>query len=207
MKRLSRKKNIKKTLTNMTSKTTIDNKLTAEALLLELMLEYGINLEDRIICLTGEVNDNMYDIFEVGMAKMESQSKATITVKINSPGGSTYSAMGIIGRLTESKCRVITKGYGHVMSAATLILASGDKRLMSTDAFFMWHEASYDVSGRHSENKALVAQVEREEKLWAEKMAERSNESAEHWTDNGIGIDAYFSAEELKELEVVDELF
>lgn len=191
----------------MSSKTTIDNKLTAEALLLELMLEYGINLEDRIICLTGEVNQNMYDIFEVGMAKMESQSKATIIVKINSPGGSTYDAMGIIGRLKESKCRIITKGYGHVMSAATLILASGDKRLMSSDAFFMWHEASYGMDGRHSENKALVAQVDREERFWADRMAERSNEDAEYWSSNGIGIDAYFTAEELKDKEVVDELF
>lgn len=207
MKRQNRKRAINKNLTNMSSKTSVDNKLTAEALLLELMLGYGINLEDRIICLTGDISQEMYDVFEVGMAKMESQSKATITVKINSPGGSTYAAMGIIGRLKESKCRIITKGYGHVMSAATLILASGDKCLMSNDAFFMWHESSYEISGRHSENKALVAQVEREERFWIERMVERSNQNFEFWSKNGIGIDAYFSAEELKDLEVIDELF
>lgn len=196
-----------KTFANIGSRASVDTKLTAEAMLIQLMFDYGINPETRTINLTGEVNEIMYDLFEIGMTYLESKSKATITVKINSPGGSTYDAMGIISRLKESKCKVVTKGYGHVMSAATLILASGDKRMMSSEAFLMWHEASYDISGRHSSNKALVDQVSKEEAFWADRMAERSNKDAKYWRECGIHVDAYFTADQLLELGVIDEIF
>lgn len=197
----------RKSIANIGSRASIDAKLAAEAMTLQLMFDYGIDPISRTINLTGEVTEVMYDLFEIGMTYLESKSKATITVKINSPGGSTYDAMGIIGRLRESKCRIVTKGYGQVMSAATLILASGDKRLMSSEGFFMWHEASYEMGGRHSENKALIRQVEREEKFWCKRMAERSSKPESFWQKQGIGADAYFDAKELLQLGVVDELF
>jgi hypothetical protein len=76
---------------------------------------------------------------------MESEDKSTVTIKINSPGGSTYDAMAIIGRIRSAKCYIVTEGYGQIMSAASLILASGRKRRINKYAFLMWHEASYGV--------------------------------------------------------------
>ena len=172
------------------TKTTVDNKLTHAAMLLSYMVEYGIDFKRRIISLTGEVDEFMYDILDFGMTEMESSSKKAITIKINSPGGSTYQAMAIVGRIRECTCQTITKGYGHVMSAATLILACGKKRKMSSYAFTMWHEASYDLSGRHSQIKADVKQVEKEEKMWAHWMAEFSKKDIKYWLENGVGIDA-----------------
>lgn len=190
-----------------TKGTTVDNKLTHAAMLLSYMVEYGIDFKRRTISLTGEVDESMYDILDFGMTEMESQSKKAITIKINSPGGSTYQACAIIGRMKECTCQTVTKGYGHVMSAATLILACGKKRKMSTEAFFMWHESQYDLSGRHSQNKADVRQVEKEERYWANRMAKYSNKNEKFWLENGVGIDAYFSAEQLLKIGVVDELF
>ncbi len=94
------------------------------------------------------------------------------------------------------------------MSAATLILASGARRKMSEYGWFMFHESSYDSGwDKHSNHKAFIKQAEREEKFWAESMARFTDKSAEFWLKNGVGIDSYFTPEQLLKMGVVDELF
>lgn len=176
-------------------------------MLLSYLFDYGVDFQRRIINLTGDVDQSMYELLDAAMTEMEAESRATITIKINSPGGETYQAMAIVGRIRESKCKIVTKGYGEVMSAATLILACGDLRLMSRHGFFMYHETSYELEGRHSSNRATVHQIEKEEKFWANCMAEFSKKSSDYWLKNGVGKDAYFSAEQLVSMGVVDELF
>ena len=170
--------------------------------------EYGVDIKNRIIKLTGEVDEFMWDILDSGLNQLE-HSKEKITIRINSPGGSTYDALAIIGRIKKSRAYIVTEGFGQVMSAATLILVAGRQRKISHYAFFMWHEASYYIDGRHSQNKATVVQVEKEERMWAQWMSEMTGEvhDAQWWYDHGVGKDAYFSAEELVELGVADEVF
>lgn len=196
-----------KVFSEITNKTTVDNRLTQAALLLNYAFDYGVDFKNRVIEITGEIDEIQFDRLDTAMTEMESESKKTITIKINSPGGSTYQALAMVGRIKESKCHIVTKGYGHVMSAATLILACGDKRYMSRFGFFMHHECSYEIGGRHSEIKADVMQVENEEKLWCQWMGEFTAESQSFWKKHGVGKNAYFTAEELLSLGVIDELF
>lgn len=191
------------------SRTSIENKLTHAALMLGYDFEYGVDIQNRIIKLTGEVDDYMWDILDSSLNQLESTGKSTITIRINSPGGSAYSAMAIVGRIRSSKAYIVTEGFGHVMSAATLILAAGRHRRMSQYGFFMWHEASYGVDGRHSQIKNTVEHMEREERMWAKSISELSGsvKTAKWWYDNGTNKDSYFSASELMDLGVVDEVF
>lgn len=186
---------------------TPEAKVNAEALHLELAFDRGINLRDRIIQITGDIEPPLFDFVDAAMTEMERESRRSITLKIHSNGGSVYEALAIIGRIERSPCVVHTEAYGAVMSAATLILACGAKRRMSRRAWFMHHESSYILEGRHSTNKAYVTQADREERAWAEAMASFSNKSADFWLSKGTHIDVYFSAEELLEFGVVDELF
>ena len=55
------------------------------------------------------------------MTTLENLNRKTITIKINSYGGDVYTALAIVGRMLESKCLLQTKGYGKIMSAATII--------------------------------------------------------------------------------------
>lgn len=195
-------------LDGLSGKTTVENKLTKVALLLNYAFEYGIDLENRVIKVTGEIDDWQYDLVDTALTIMEAESKKNITIRINSPGGCSYQAMAIVGRMKKSKCGIITEGYGHVMSAATLILASGThKRTISRDGFFMWHEASYALEGRHSEMMNEVKQAEKEEKFWANRMADCSNKTAKWWYENGTKTNAYYNADQLLKMGVVDELF
>lgn len=198
----------RRSLGEISDKTTVENKLTKAAMLLSYQFDHGVNFKERIINIVGEIDEDTFNLVDAALTEMESQSKKDITVKINSEGGSTYQAMAIIGRIKESKCGIVTKGYGAVMSAATLILASGTrKRTISSDACFMWHEASYGLEGRHSEIKNTVNQVEKEERYWADRMAECTSKDSHFWLTNGVGKDAYFDAKQLLEMGVVDELF
>lgn len=140
---------------------------------------------------------------------MENESKKKITIKINSLGGSVYDALAIVARIRSSKAHIVTEGYGTIQSAATLVLACGKTRRIDRNATFMHHECSYGIPDgtRHSQVKAYVAQVDREEVSWAKAMAEYTKKSMKFWADTGKMVDAYFDAKQLLKLGVVDEVF
>jgi ATP-dependent Clp protease protease subunit len=179
-----------------------------EALRLEYCFEKGVNIRDRIIQITGEITDQQsFDWLDAAMNEMEHESKKSITLKLNSPGGSVYEALAMVDRIRDSKCQVITKCYGHAMSAAGLILASGDKRLIGSRSWFMHHEMSSGTEGTYASMVDEVQQMEREMREWSRSMAEFSNQSAEFWLKVAHKKDFYLNATECLQLGVVDEIF
>lgn len=207
MKKNQKRINKTKNLIGLSTKANIDTKLTQTALLLEYSFGFKVDFKNRIITISGDIDQEQFEIVEAGLTEMESQSRAGVTIKINSSGGEVYQALAIVGRLKESKCKITTKGYGHIMSAATMILAAGDSRKISRHSFFMHHEASYALEGKHSHLKNEVKQAEKEERFWAEWMTEYSTAPKNFWATNGVGVNAYFTAQELLDLGVVDEIF
>lgn len=93
------------------------------------------------------------------------------------------------------------------MSAATLILAAGRSRRISKYATFMHHESAYDLSGKHSELKHMVRQMDFEEDQWAAWMSEMTNQPFEFWRNQGRLLDLYLTPEKCLELGVADEIF
>ena len=185
------------------SVTKIDN---AEKL--ELHLKYlfeGVNFKDRVITISEEIEDPLFLRIDAALTEMESHSRKAITIRINSDGGSPYCAAAIVGRMKASKCQINTEGYGRMMSAATLILAAGKVRKVSFMAWFMWHESSYGVEGRHSEVKTIVEQQEKEETSWAEWMTRFTKKDKKFWYDTAKK-DTYLSPNELLSYGVVDEI-
>ena len=167
-----------------------------------------VDFDNRIIRINGEIDDDEFNRVDAAMTIMEKQNKRQITIRINSYGGEVYSALAIVGRINKSNdITVVTEGYGKIMSAAVLILACGDKRRVSSLAWLMHHEASYDLSGRVSSIKHELAQLEKEEDQWAEHMAELTTKSKEFWTSAGVGKDLFLDANQMLEHGVVDELF
>lgn len=183
-----------------------DAKVNQAAVHLEYLFSYGVDFLTRTISISREIDEDTFHIIDSGMREMERVSRKGITILVNSYGGSVYDALAIVGRIRASTCQVTTIGYGKIMSASVLILACGDKRQMSEFATLMHHESSYGLEGRHAQNKATIKQFEKEEQTWAEHMAKFTNEDKEFWASEGVNIDKYFTAQECKELGVVDEL-
>lgn len=174
---------------------------------IDTALNNGINLRDRTIQLVGDIDSELFSFFDAAMTILESHSRKGITVKINSMGGAVYDGIAIVSRIRASNCKVTTECYGAAMSAACLILASGHKRRISELSWAMWHEASYEAEGRHSQIKYQTQQTDREEQVWAKAMAKYSLMDESFWLDIGQHKDYYISAEQCLELGLVDEIF
>lgn len=197
----------KRNFAEISSRASVDAKLTQAALHLSYNFEQYVNFRERIITIAGDIDLDQFLRFDAALTELETQSKATVTIKINSGGGEVYQALAIIGRLKASKCKIVTEGYGEIMSSATMILAAGDKRRISKYSTFMHHESSYGLEGRHSNNVHMVRRYAHEEDLWAQWMEEFTGTEAKFWLKTGKAKDAYFNADQLHELGVVDEIF
>lgn len=178
-----------------------------EKLRLEYLFDNGIDLANRIIRITGPIGDATFEDFDCQLTELEKNNpRKTVTVRINSPGGSVYDALAIVGRMTSSTCPITTEGFGHVMSAATLILAAGNKRRMSKFSWLMMHKSSYMVGGSHDEVREAVEQAEREEQMWAKWIAEMSDQDEKYWQKAVKKKDFYMTAEECLKVGVIDEI-
>lgn len=179
---------------------------------LEFILESGVDFQNRIIRISGiiaGVDEEMFYSFakiDSALTQMEKQSHNPITIKINSPGGEVYEGLAIVGRLTSSPCEIITEAFGHVMSAATLILACGDTRRMSKYCSFMCHQSTYGIRGSHEQVKEHVEQMETQEKAWAKWMSDVSSKSESFWHTVVKNKDVYLSTEEVLKYGVIDEI-
>lgn len=191
----------------------IKNSVEAEKLRLDYVFESGVDFKNRIVRVSGVITGSSFeetfcsfDIIDGALTEMEKESNEPITLKVNSPGGEVYEGLAIVGRIKNSPCTIITEGYGHVMSASTLILACGDIRRMSRYCTFMCHQSSYGVAGSHEQVKEQVEQMERSEKSWAKWMAEVSSKSEAFWYKTVKKKDVYLSAEEVLKYGVIDEI-
>lgn len=185
-----------------------DNEILLEKkkLILEYGLEHGIDFENRIIRISGDIEDGNFDLLDFALTNMEAESRKAITIRISSPGGSVYEALSMIGRIQASKCQIITEGYGQIMSAAVLLLACGNKRRISQYSWFMHHESSMIVGGSTSELKEELDQMEREERTWCTWMEQFSGRDKDFWFNAAQKKNFYLSAQECLDTGIVDEV-
>lgn len=99
-------------------------------------------LKDRIIMLTGEVNDEMAALVCSQLLYLESVSNDDIHLYINSPGGSVTAGMAIYDTMNYIKCDVSTICMGMAASMGAFLLCGGakGKRYALPNAEIMIHQ-------------------------------------------------------------------
>ena len=86
---------------------------------------YSRLLEDRIIFLTGEINDVTADIVIAQLIYLEGKDPdKDISLYINSPGGSVTAGMGIYDTMNYIKCDVSTICVGMAASMGAFLLSA-----------------------------------------------------------------------------------
>ena len=89
---------------------------------------YSRLLEDRVVFLTGEVNDVSADLVIAQLMYLESKGEdKDISLYINSPGGSVTAGMAIYDTMNYIKCDVETICVGMAASMGAFLLSSGAK--------------------------------------------------------------------------------
>ena len=122
---------------------------------------YSRLLQDRIIMLSGEIDDNMANIIVSELIYLDSISHDDINIYINSPGGSITSGMAIYDTMNFIKSDVSTICIGMAASMAAFILSSGKKgkRYILPNSEVMIHQPLGGAQGQATEIKIAAKRI------------------------------------------------
>ena len=84
-------------------------------------------MRDRILWVSGPVNQQMSDIVQAQLLFLDSVEKKDITLYINSPGGSVLCGLGIVDLMNYISSDVATVNIGMCASMGSVLLSSGTK--------------------------------------------------------------------------------
>ncbi len=130
---------------------------------------YSRLLEDRIIFLGEDVNEHTANVVVAQLLHLANEdSKADISLYINSPGGSVYDGLAIFDTMNFVKPDVATYGIGLQASMGALLLSSGakGKRHLLPNARVMIHQPSSGTQGKVTDQEiSLREALELKEKL------------------------------------------
>lgn len=166
-------------------------------------------LRDRIIFLTGPVEDNMASLITAQLLFLESENpKKDIFMYINSPGGSVTAGMAIHDTMQYIRPRVGTVCMGFAASMGSFLLTAGEPgmRVALSNAKIMIHQPSSGMQGT-----AADIEIHANELL---KTREKMNELYSKYTgktikeiEKNMERDKFFEADEAKEFGLVDDVF
>src|SRR5699024_2490847 len=115
---------------------------------------YSRLLEDRIIFLTGEINDQTADSVVAQLIFLEAKdADKDISLYINSPGGSVSAGLAIYDTMNYVKCDVNTICVGMAASMGAFLLSSGakGKRFALPNSEIMIHQPLGGAQGQASD--------------------------------------------------------
>lgn len=169
---------------------------------------YSRLLKDRIIFVTGTIDDNMANLIIAQLLFLEAEDpNKDIHLYINSPGGSVSAGMAIYDTMQYIKPDVSTICMGMAASMASVILAAGTKgkRFTLPYARVMIHQPLGGAQGQATEIEIHAREILRIRDEMNNIMSKHTGQSKEK-----IQIDTerdyYLTAEEAKTYGLVDEI-
>ena len=117
---------------------------------------YSRLLKDRIIIVSGEINDEKANIIIGMLLYLDSINNDDISLYINSPGGNLNEGFALIDAIKISKTPVYTINVGQWSSMSFLIGITGHKRFSLPSATFLMHDGSSGAFGSTSKVQDCV---------------------------------------------------
>ena len=170
---------------------------------------YSRLLEDRIVFLTGEVNDQSANIVIAQLIYLEGKNPdKDIFLYINSPGGSVSAGMAIYDTMQYIKCDVSTICIGLAASMGAFLLSSGTKgkRFALPNSEIMIHQPLGGAQGQASDIEIQARQIQKIKAKLNKILSDNTGKplkTIEKDTDR----DNYMTAEEAKEYGLIDNIF
>jgi len=170
---------------------------------------YSRLLEDRIIFLTGEVNDISADLVIAQLLHLEGKDPdKDISLYINSPGGSVSAGMGVYDTMNYIKCDVSTICVGMAASMGAFLLAAGakGKRYSLPNSEIMIHQPSGGSRGQASDIAIQAEHILKIKKRMNSILAKNCNQPISK-IEKDVDRDFYMNAEEALEYGIIDKIF
>lgn len=168
---------------------------------------YSRLLKDRIIILSGEINDSLASIVVSELLYLDSISHEDIYLYINSPGGSVTSGFAIYDTMNYIKSDVRTIVVGMAASMGAFLLSSGakGKRSALKNAEVMIHQVLGGVEGQATDIKIQAEHILKIKKKLNQILASNTGQPINKVTRD-CERDNYMSSEEALEYGLIDEI-
>ena len=169
---------------------------------------YSRLLKDRIIMLSGEVNDQMANSIIAQLLFLDAQDNTKdIYMYINSPGGVITSGMAIVDTMNFIKSPVSTIATGMAASMASIILAEGEKgkRFALPHATVLIHQPLGGAQGQATEIQIAAEEILKTRKMINELLAKDSGQDIET-IKRDTERDHYMTAQEAKDYGLIDDI-
>ena len=170
---------------------------------------YSRLLEDRIIFLSGEINDAVANTVVAQLIYLEAKDpNKDINLYINSPGGSVSAGLAIYDTMNYIKCDVSTICIGMAASMGAFLLSSGakGKRYALPNSEIMIHQPLGGAQGQASDIKIAAEHILRTKKKLNTILAQNSGKPIEQ-IERDTDRDNYLSAEEALNYGLIDKVF
>lgn len=161
----------------------------------------------RKIHIAGDITDESFAIFNRKLDKFESLNHESVQVTLLSGGGDAYTALAFFDRIKASKCHIDIVATGLVASAATLILAAGDRRYMTKSSWIMTHEdqATVETGDSVSKIEKNAKHSRRLEDQWCKILASVTKTTVNKW-DMLNKDETYLTPEQCLALGLIEEI-
>ena len=170
---------------------------------------YSRLLEDRIIFITGEINDQTANLVIAQLIYLEAKNPdKDISIYINSPGGVVTAGLAIYDTMKYIKCDICTICVGLAASMASIILSSGTKgkRYALANSEVMIHQPLGGTQGQATDIKIAAEHILKTRETLNKILSENSGQSIET-INNDTERDNFMSAQEALEYGLVDKVF
>ena len=168
---------------------------------------YSRLLKDRIILISGEINDSISSSIVAQLLYLDSINNDDISIYINSPGGVVTAGMAIYDTMNYIKSDVSTICIGMAASMAAFLLSSGTKgkRYCLPNSEVMIHQPLGGVEGQATEIKIAAERIlklkDKLNKILAKNTGKNIN-TVEKDTER----DYFLSANEALEYGLIDKI-
>ena len=169
---------------------------------------YSRLLKERIIFLTGQINDNVASLVTAQLLFLEAEDpKKEIYLYINSPGGLVTAGLGIYDTMQYVKPDISTLCIGQAASMGSFLLAAGTKgkRFSLPNSRIMVHQPSAGFQGQATDiqihAKEILALKERLNKIYSKHTGKSVEEIS-----IALERDNFMTAEDAKKFGLIDSV-
>ena len=169
---------------------------------------YSRLLKERIIFLTGQINDNVASLITAQLLFLEAEDpKKEIYLYINSPGGLVTAGLGIYDTMQYIKPDISTLCIGQAASMGSFLLAAGSKgkRFSLPNSRIMVHQPSAGFQGQATDiqihAKEILSLKERLNKIYSKHTGKSLKEIS-----HALERDNFMTPEEAKDFGLIDSV-
>jgi len=169
---------------------------------------YSRLLKERIIFLTGPIEDNVASLVCAQLLFLESENpKKEISFYINTPGGIVWSGLAMYDTMQYISSKIMTICIGQAASAGSLLLTAGakDMRFSLPNSRIMVHQPSGGYQGQVTDIEIQTKEIIKTKKRLNEIYAKHTGKAIKE-VEQVMERDKYFSPEEAINFGLIDKI-